>query len=320
MGTAWIAEDAFLPALREAGGGIAVSVGSRDADRAASWAAANGVRQGLEGYARVIEDPEIDAVYIPLPNGLHAEWTIAALEAGKAVFCEKPLCATPEETERVLTVARTAARPLWEAFVFPFHEQMDRVRAAIAQGEIGDVREIWSRFHFVLDDPRDIRLFAELAGGSVQDVGCYPIRLARLLFDAEPQRSRTIADAVWTDDGVDTEIWGALTFPGDRRLVLSSGFRTPHDTFTRVLGTEGELRITNPFHPGADDTWSRMRAGDLETTAAVSSGERSFTPAIRHIHRALQGLEPPRHLAVDEAQGNADAIASLIAAADRAGG
>ncbi len=102
--------------------------------------------------------------------------------------------------------------------------------------------------------------------------------------------------------------------------MLSSGFRTPHDTFTRVLGTEGELRITNPFHPGADDTWSRMRAGDLETTTAVSSGERSFTPAIRHIHRALQGLEPPRHLAVDEAQGNADAIASLIAAADRAGG
>jgi predicted dehydrogenase len=319
LGTAGIAEEAFLPALEEAGGGAAVTVGSRDGERARSWAAANGVKEGVEGYARVIEDPEIEAVYIPLPNGLHAEWTIAALEAGKAVVCEKPLCATPEETEHVLAAARSAAQPLWEAFVFPFHEQMDRVRETIAGGEIGDVREIWARFHFVLDDPSDIRLFAELAGGSVQDVGCYPIRLARLLFEDEPVLSRTIADAVWTDDGVDTEIWGALTFPGDRRLVLSSGFRTPHDTFARVLGTEGELRITNPFHPEAHDTWSLVRDGATSASPAMPSGERSFTPAIRHIHRALQGLEPPRHLAVDEAQGNADAIASLIEAAQQAG-
>ena len=219
----------------------------------------------------------------------------------------------------MLAVAGSAARPLWEAFVFPFHEQMDRVRGTIAGGEIGEVREIWSRFHFVLDDPSDIRLFAELAGGSVQDVGCYPIRLARLLFEGEPVLSRTIADAVWTDDGVDTELWGALTFPGDRRLVLSSGFRTPRDTLTRVLGTEGELRLTNPFHPEAHDTWSLVRDGATSATPAMPSGERSFTPAIRHVHRALQGLEPPRHLAVDEAQGNADAIASLIEAARQAG-
>jgi predicted dehydrogenase len=315
LGTAWIAEDAFLPALAEAGDGVAAMVASRDGERARSWAAVHGVAEGVEGYASVIENPEVDAVYIPLPNGLHAEWTVAALEAGKAVLCEKPLCATPEETERVLAVARSAARPLWEAFVFPFHDQMDRVRETIAGGEIGEIREIWSRFHFVLDDPSDIRLFAELAGGSIQDVGCYPIRLARLLFDDEPDVSRTIADAVWIDDGVDAEIWGALTFPGDRRLVLSSGFRTPYDTFTRMLGTEGELRITNPFHPDGEDTWSVVRGEDVSVTTAMPSGERSFTPAIRHIHRVLQGLESPRHLALDDAQGNADAIASLISAA-----
>ena len=290
-------------------------VASRDGVAPSPGRRTHGVAAGVEGYARVVEDPEIDAVYIPLPNGLHAEWTIAALEAGKAVFCEKPLCATPEETDRVLAVARSAPGPLWEAFVFPFHEQMDRVLETIARGEIGEVREIWSRFHFVLDDPGEIRLFAELAGGSIQDVGCYPIRLARLLFGDEPDPSRTIADAVWTDDGVDSEIWGALTFPGDRRLVLSSGFRTPHDTFTRVLGTEGELRITNPFHPDAHDTWSLVRDGEPTVTHAMPSGEPSFTPAIRHIHRALAGLEAPRHLAVDEAMGNAIAIDSMVAAA-----
>ena len=224
LGTAGIARSAFLPALGETGEGVAVAVASRDAARAAAWATEHGVTRGVAGYERVVADPEIEAVYVPLPNGLHAEWTIAALEAGKAVFCEKPLCGTVEETERVLATARASAGPLWEAFVFPFHEQMDRVRWLLADGVIGDVREIVSRFHFLLDEPDDIRLFAELAGGSIQDVGCYPIRFARLLFDDEPDLPRTIADAVWVGTGVDTELWGALAFPGDRRLLFSCGF------------------------------------------------------------------------------------------------
>ena len=227
--------------------------GEPDIERGRAWAEEQGVTRAVEGYDAVIADPEVEAVYIPLPNGLHAEWTIAALEAGKVVFCEKPLCGTVEETERVLAAARATGVPLWEAFVFPFHEQMARVRAMIDDGTIGTVREIQSRFHFVLDDPDNIRLFANLAGGSIQDVGCYPIRLARLLFDAEPDLSRAIADAEWTADGADTEMWGALVFPGDRRLVFSCGFRSGYDTFTRVLGTEAEIRMTGPFHPDSDD-------------------------------------------------------------------
>jgi predicted dehydrogenase len=315
LGTAGIARSAFLPALREAGGGEALVVASRDAARAEAWAAELGVTRGVAGYERVISDPEVEAVYVPLPNGLHAEWTIAALEAGKAVFCEKPLCATPDETERVLAAARAAKGPLWEAFVFPFHEQMDRLQRLLADGAIGDIREIVSRFHFLLDDPDDIRLFAELAGGSIQDVGCYPIRLARLLFGDEPDLARTIADAVWVGTGVDTELWGALAFPDDRRLLFSCGFLSGNDSLTRVLGTDGEIRMTNPFHPEVSDELTIVRGDEVETLAAVASGERSFTPAIRHIHRVLRGLESPRHLAVDEAMGNATAIASLLNAA-----
>ncbi len=318
LGTAGIAESAFLPALAEAGDGVAILVASRDGDRAARWASEHGVSGGVAGYERVIADPEVEAVYVPLPNGLHAEWTIAALEAGKAVFCEKPLCGTPEETERVLAAARVAHGPLWEAFVFPFHDQIDRVRALLADGVIGEIRELWSRFHFFLDDPDDVRLLAELSGGSIQDVGCYAIRLARLLFDAEPDLSRAMADATWTEAGVDLELWGAFTFPGERRLVLSSGFLSGYDTLTRVFGAEGELRITNPFHPKAGDTFTVLRGGTSEVHDAVPSGERSFTPAIRHIHRVLRGLEEPRHQAVDEALGNATAIAALLAAARRA--
>jgi predicted dehydrogenase len=315
LGTAGIAESAFLPALQEAGGGVPVVVGARDGARAERWAAENGVGRGVEGYTTVLRDPEVEAVYVPLPNGMHANWTIAALEAGKAVFCEKPLCGDPEQTERVLAAARTATGPLWEAFVFPFHEQMDRVREAIAGGDIGEVREVSARFHFPLDDPTDIRLNAELAGGAVQDVGCYPIRLARLLFDDEPDLSRTIADAVWTESGIDLEIWGALAFAGDRRLVLSCGFLGRDDSLSRVMGTEGEIRMTHAYHPGPDDTYTVARDDGEQTHAAAPSGERSFTPAIRHVHAVIRGLERPRHLAVDEAMGNATAIASLLEAA-----
>jgi predicted dehydrogenase len=315
LGTAGIAQRAFLPALAEAGDGTAVAVASRELSRAERWAAEHGVARGVEGYERVIADPEIEAIYIPLPNGSHREWTIATLEAGKASLCEKPLCATPEETAHVLATARGAVGPLWEAFVFPFHEQTKRVRELIARGDIGQLQEISSRLHFTLDDPGDIRLSAELAGGSLQDAGCYPVRLARLLFAREPDLARTIADATWNGTGVDTELWGALTFPGDRRLVFSCGFRGREDAWTRVLGTEGEIRMTHPFHPGPDDTITIVRDEGAESHPAVPSGERSFTPAIRHIHRALRGVEAPRHLAIDDAMGNATAISALLEAA-----
>jgi predicted dehydrogenase len=315
LGAAGIATSGFLPALREAGDGRAVVVGARDGERAERWAAESGVDRGLEGYEPVIGDPDVDAVYIALPNSLHAEWTIAALEAGKAVFCEKPLCATVDETETVIAAARIASGPLWEAFVFPFHEQIRRVRASIAGGAIGDPREIWSRFHFLLDDPTDIRMSAVLAGSAMQDVGSYSVRLARILLDREPDLSRVTADAVWVD-GIDAELWGTLPFGGDRRMQFSCGFRSAYDTFARVIGPSGEITMTNPFHPGPADVFEVVSDGEVvERATAVSRGERSFTPAIRHVHRALRGEQAPAHLAVDEALGNARAIAAVLAAA-----
>ena len=319
LGTASIARSAFLPGLRAAGGGIAEAVASRDVARGQAFATEEGVGRAVEGYGRLVGDPAIDAIYIPLPNRLHVEWTIAALQAGKPVLCEKPLCMTPEETEHVLDVARTSPGPLWEAFVFPFHPEIVEVRRLIAEGVIGELREIHSSFHFLREDPENIRNFATLTGGSIQDVGCYPIRLARLIFEDEPDLHRTLGDAVWAADEADEEVWGALAFPDDRRLLFSSGFRSAYQTFTRILGTEGEIQMTNPFHPRSHDTRSVIREEDARTQPAIDADQPTFTPAIRHIHDVLRGLEEPRHLAVDDAMGNAAAIASVLAVARREG-
>jgi predicted dehydrogenase len=312
LGSAHIAESSFLPALREAGGGRPAAVASRSLATAETYAAANGIDRAVEGYEALLADPEIEAVYVPLPNGLHRMWTEAALEAGKAVLCEKPLCGNVADTQAVLDAAERTSGLLWEAFVFPFHHQMARVRELLSDGTVGELREIQSTFHFLLENPENIRLSSELEGGSLQDVGCYPVRLARLLFDSEPGGGR--ATAVWNEGGVDVEMAGELFFPGERRLQFSCGFRREYDTFSRLLCTGGHIHLTNAFHPrgaAAIEVWV-----DDETRIEPAAVEAyTFTPALRHIHDVLRGVAEPRHLAVDEALGNARAIDLLTRSA-----
>lgn len=317
LGTAKIAATSFLPGLREAGGGVATIVAGRDEERTGRFAKENGVPQPVTGYQRALDDPDVDAVYIPLPNALHARWASAALRAGKAVLCEKPLCVDTNETRRLLAVAADAPRPLWEAFVFPFHRQTRRLLELIADGAIGEVREVQSTFHNAVLDPGDIRLSRELAGGALADIGCYPVRLARLVFAAEAQRVR--ASCVLAEAGVDTEAWGLVDFPGERRLLFSCSIAKVRDTTARLLGTGGELRLTAPFAGTPADTIEMRRPdGSVLIERAAVAGE-PFAPALRHIHAALTGAEPPSRLAVDEAYGNAAVLDAIRRSATTGG-
>jgi predicted dehydrogenase len=207
IGTARIARKAFVPAVAAAGGDV-TAVAGRELARASQYAAETGIGRAVQGYQALVDDPDVDALYIPLPNRLHAEWTIRALRAGKAVLCEKPLCGSLAETEQVLAVARQTGTPLWEAFVFPFHEQMAKIRGLLADGAIGDLREIQSNFHFVLDSPDDFRLRRGMDGGALNDVGCYPVRLAVELFSGELESAW--ATAILGGDGVDVDLQGSL--------------------------------------------------------------------------------------------------------------
>jgi predicted dehydrogenase len=313
-GTASIARTLFLPSLREAGGDPA-AVAGRSPDRTARWAAANGIGRAIVGYQELIDDPGVDALYIPLPNALHGEWTIRALRAGKPVLCEKPLTGTVAETEQVLAVARETGTPLWEAFAFPFHDQMARLRALLAEGVIGELREIQSDFHFLMDDPdANVRMSVALAGGALLDVGCYPVRLARDLFGAEHEAAW--ARAGYDAGGVDVTAWGCLDFPGGRHLYLSCGFARADDTGTRLLGTGGQINITNPFHPTATDIFVvRADGRDPVTHRGAGPNTHSFTPIIRHIHAVMAGLEAPRLLATGTALGSARALHDLASSA-----
>jgi predicted dehydrogenase len=283
-------------------------VASRELSRATEFAAANDVGRGVAGYQALIEDPGVDALYNALPNALHAEWTIRALEAGKPVLCEKPLTGTLADTERVLAVARQTGTLLWEAFVFPFHQQFRQIRELIAGGAIGELAEIKSNFHFSISDPDNIRLSATLAGGALNDVGCYPVRLAQELFG--PHDSAW-ARAVMGGQNVDVETWGVLGYPGGRRLMLSAGMRRGYDTFTRLEGTGGQIHISNPFHPGPGDTYQVVTTDGSPGRVAAASGEPSFTAAIRHINAVLCGDAEPRMLATDTSLDTARALHDL---------
>lgn len=310
LGTANIARVSFLPAVREAGGDAA-AVAGRDRDRTQRWAREAGIERAIVGYQHLIEDPTVDVLYVPLPNALHAEWTIRALLAGKPVLCEKPLTATVEEARQVLAVAGQTGTPLWEAFVFPFHDQMNRLRGLLADGTIGELREIQSNFHFPMANPADdIRMSAALAGGALNDVGCYPVRLARDLLAAEHETAWATAD--W-DAGVDVATCGVLGFPGGRRLLLSCGFRRADDTFSRLLGTAGQIGVTNPFHPTQQDSFEiRVPGREPASYPAAGRNRNSFTPAVRHIQAVVRGEEAPRLLAADTALGSAQALHDLI--------
>jgi predicted dehydrogenase len=312
VGTARIAHKAFLPGLRAAGG-VAAAVAGRDLARAQDYARINAIERAIEGYQNLIDDPGVDALYIPLPNGLHAQWTIQALRAGKPVLCEKPLCGTLAETERVLGVARETGTLLWEAFVFPFHAQMERIRALLTDRAIGELREIQSNFQFRLDRPDNIRWSRALDGGALNDLGCYPVRLARELFGDEHESAW--ATARWGGDGVDVDSQGSLGFPGDRRLLLSCGFGRTPDTFSRLMGTGGQIHVSNAFHPGPQDHFEVFTPGAEPRSQAAAGTEPSFAAAIAHIQAVLAGEQAPRSLAIDTSLGSARALHDLLESA-----
>ena len=189
-----------------------VAVASRDSDRAAAYAAEHGIERAHGSYDDLLADPEIDAVYVPLPNSLHVEWSIRALEAGKHVLCEKPLTRRPQEAEAAFDAAERAGRVLMEGFMWRHSPQTARLRALLDAGAVGDVRLVRASFSFPERAAEDVRLQGSLDGGALMDVGCYCVSGLRLATGAEPVA--VSGRQVPGGDGVDVRFAATLAFPG----------------------------------------------------------------------------------------------------------
>jgi D-xylose 1-dehydrogenase (NADP+, D-xylono-1,5-lactone-forming) len=275
------------------------AVASRDTARAQAYAREHGVPRAHGSYEELLADPDVDAVYIPLPNSLHLEWTARALRAGKHVLCEKPLGRTASEVEAAFDLAEQEGRLLMEAFMFRHHPQTARVAKLVAEGAIGHLRLVRASFSFPLHDPADIRLRRELDGGSLMDVGCYCISAARLLGGEAEQVS---AFQMIGGDGVDIVFVGALRFPHGVLAHFDSGFRLAARDELEVVGEEATLHLSDPWHcvsPGID----LRRDGQVERIAIPSANP--YTLQADNFAAAVRGDTPPllgRSDAVDQAR------------------
>lgn len=310
LGTAHIARASFLPALR-AVGGRAYAVAGRERPRTEAYARDHGIERAVTGYQALLDDPAVEAVYVALPNSLHAEWAEKALERRKAVLCEKPLGLTPVEVARLVTVAGRAQSPLWEAFVFPFRPHFEQIRRWIGDGSIGRLAVVESTFQFQLSSRDNIRLQPELGGGALYDVGCYPVHLASLLFREPAMRAWAHMDP--DPSGVDAEVTGLAEY-AHGALRLNAGFVRPYDTFTRIIGSTGSILATNPFHPGAGDLLVLRAAGEVRIVPA-GDGLPSFAAALSHINQVVRQETSPRWTAVETASAGAETMGQLRAAA-----
>ena len=249
LGAANIAPGALIKPARRTGRAEVVAVAARDTDRAREFAKKNKIPRVLDSYEALLADPELDAVYIPLPNGLHGHWTIEALRAGKHVLCEKPFTANADEARQVAEAA--AAHPglvVMEAFHYEYHPMTRRLVEIVQSGELGIIKEIDISFAAPLAKPGDIRYQLDLAGGAMMDMGCYPISLLRLLA-AGPRV--TGATAKLSSPGVDRAMDARFSLPegGTARVRCSMFSTSVLRLHAEVIGSEGTLKVFNPFAP-----------------------------------------------------------------------
>jgi len=286
LGAARIAPMALIAPVRRAGGATVLAVAARDAARARSFATKHGIPRVHPDYESLLADPEIEAVYNPLPNSLHAEWTVRALEAGKHVLCEKPFAACAAEAETMARAAERTGRVLMEAFHYRYHRLFARMREVLRAGELGPVRHLEAIFCIPILRRDDIRWRADLAGGALMDAGCYAMHLLRHLAEAEPEV--VSARAVWTRGGVDRWLTADLRLPGGRTARLTCALLSA--TFlrisARVVGDAGDLRVLNwvapqYFHRLRVATTAGTRVERVKGAASYDEQLRAFVAAVR---------------------------------------
>ncbi len=290
-----------------------IAVASRDEARADEYAREHGIERAYGTYEALLDDSDVEAVYISLPNSMHVEWTLRALEAGKHVLCEKPLSRRPAEVDQVFDAAERAGLVLSEAFMWRHHPQTAALASLVADGVAGPLRVIRAAFSFALlasGDPDDVRLRPELEGGALMDVGCYCLNAGRLLA-GEPQR--VYAEHVLGASGVDVGALAVLRFPDDVLAHFDCGFAMPYRGELEVVGEDATLFVGDPWHvhtPGIE-----LRRGSETPERIPVEPANSYQLELENVSEAIRG-EAPLLLGREDAVGQARALEAVWVSAE----
>jgi D-xylose 1-dehydrogenase (NADP+, D-xylono-1,5-lactone-forming) len=287
-----------------------IAVASREQARAESYARQWGIERAYGSYEALLEDPDVEAVYISLPNTLHCEWSIRAVEAGKHVLCEKPMSRHAAEVEQAFDAAERARRILTEAFMYRHNPQTARLTELVRDGAIGELRLVRSCFSYSLYDPENIRLRTDVEGGSLMDVGCYCVSGSRLLA-GEPELvygQRRVGSS-----GTDWVFTGSMRFPNDVLAQFDCGTALPERDELEAIGSEGSLFLDDPWH-------ARRPVVELRRDGAVERIELepvdSYGLELENLSDAIRGEAEPL-IGRADAVGNARALEALHASAER---
>lgn len=307
----------LIPAIRMSERGELVAVASRTLDKAQAYAAEWEIPQAFGSYAEMFASGEVDAVYISLPNELHAPMTIEALNAGMHVLCEKPFSITVEAVDEMFAAAERNKRALAEAFMYRHHPQTKKMGEMIQEGRLGEIQSVSAHFSFpiskaAVDGQRNVRLEASLGGGAVWDVGVYPISLAQYVMGGAPTH---VWGAMQSEFEVDIAFAGQMLFSGGRSAQFTCSFDSVFQTRAEIRGTKGRLELTRPF-TGTDmpDRAMTFFSRDGEPTVIEIEDEYLYLGEVKDMHAAILDAAP-HYLRPEETRNHIRTVLALYQAA-----
>jgi len=292
LGTAKIAGKSLIPAFHASKLNNLMAVASRSITKAQEFALSNEIPQTADSYEALLDDKAIDAVYIPLPNSLHHPWTIAALQAGKHVLCEKPMALNVEQARQMVSLAEESKLVLMEAYMYRYHPRMDKILGLIQKGELGELRFIHSAFTFNLTNPDNIRLAPDLGGGALMDVGCYCVDISRILSGKEPRAVQALY--VEGATGVDLQMAGTLDFGGNLYAQFEAGFNAFSRQHCHIAGTKASLDIEMPFKSSGKRYQAILTTSDEQKYIGFKKSDE-YRDMLDHFARLVHGKDKPRY-------------------------
>jgi predicted dehydrogenase len=302
---------ALIPAIRDARRSELTTVASRTLERARDYAREWHIPRALGSYEALLADPDIDIIYNPLPNHLHVAWTVRALEAGKHVLCEKPRARAVEDVDRGADACRPTGRIAAEAFMYRHHPLTHAVQALAGRGRLGEIKSYRGAFTFALTREGDVRLDPEMGGGSLWDVGCYPLSYANLIAGAAP-----VEVFGWqrcSPRGIDLEFFAMMRYADGSVAQFDCGFAGPFRAEMEVVGSLGTLRIHRPFKTDEHSRLEFTRADDAIEDVAFAS-ESAYSGEVADIEAAVLDGSTPR-VSLAESRRTVQTIRALYDAA-----